>query len=167
MIQLRRGVTLFECLVYLALFAAIASTSMIIVTRLWQSYMEIARIERSRLSLYSAFDALTQEIHAAPSVRNKWKLISPTALVWPLNDQKKKDRGWIMQKNTLHRIDGVYHAPSAQWKKKTSSSVAHNITTVRFSCSGKDRISHVDVYLSDGITTIQETIALHNRVMHE
>ncbi len=166
MMQQNRGVTLFECLVYLALFSFIASSSMFIVARLWQSCIEGATFERSNLSLYSAFDAFAKEIRSAPSLREKWKLISPTALVWSLKNKEKKDRGWALQKNKLIRIDGVYHVPSAQWKKKTSSSVAH-ITKAQFSCSGKEHISYVNVCFSDGITTIQETIALHNRVIHE
>jgi hypothetical protein len=162
----RGGVTLFECLIYLALFSFIASASMFIVTRLWQSCLEGAAFERSSLSLYSAFDAFAKEIRCAPSLRKKWKLISPTALVWSLKNKEEKDRGWGLQKNKLVRSDGMYHVPSTQWKKKTSSSVAH-ITKAQFSCSGEEHISHVDVYFSDGITTIQETIALHNRVIHE
>ncbi len=166
MMQKNRGVTLFECLVYLAVFSFIASSSMFIVARLWQSCIEGATFERSCLNLYSAFDAFAKEIRSAPSLRKKWKLISPTALVWSLNNKEKKDRGWGLQKNKLVCIDGVYHVSSAQWKKKTSSSVAP-ITKIQFSCDGKEHISHVNVYLSDDITTIQETIALHNRVIHE
>lgn len=158
--------TLFECLIYLALFSFVATSSMLIVTRLWQSFITRASIERSHLSLYSAFDALSKEIRSASPLRKNWKQISPTALIWPLKGKEKKDRGWALKNNKLMRIEGVYQQSTDQWTKKQSSSVAH-ITELRFLTIGDESISHIEASLSDGITTIREVIALHNRDIHE
>ncbi len=155
------GVTLFECLLYIALFSFIATASVSIVGRLWQSSMKAAQVERSRLTLYSAFDALAREIKSAPSLKKKWKLISQTCLIWPVNE-KKKDRCWSMRNNTLFRAEGIYNAERETWEKKQSSSVAP-ITKLCFTPNGTDRITHIAVMLSDGITTIEEKIALQNR----
>jgi len=165
MMRTHRGVTLFECLIYLALFSFIATASVSIIARLWQSSIAAASIERSRLTLYSAFDALAREVRSAPSLRAEWKLITPTALIWPTKNSKRKDRCWIAQKNRLFRIEGTYTTQLEQWKKKHSSCIAP-ITNLTFKCLGAEHISHVMVTLSDGITTIQETITLHNRVMN-
>ena len=155
------GVTLFECLLYIALFSFIATASVSIVGRLWQSSMKAACIERSRLTLYSAFDALSREIKAAPSLQKKWKLIAHDCLIWSVNE-KKKDRCWSMRNNVLFRTEGMYDAERKTWKKKQSSSIAP-LTKLSFNPSGTDRITHITIMLSDGITTIEEKIALQNR----
>jgi len=158
------GVTLFECLIYIALFSFIATASVSIVARLWQSGMKAASIERSRLTLYSAFDALARELKSAPSSTKEWKRISPDCLIWPIAENKK-DRCWNIKNNTLFRTEGVYNAQQEAWSKKHSSSIAP-LTELRFEVNGADRITHITVLLSDGITTIQEKIALHNRKLH-
>jgi len=158
------GVTLFECLIYIALFSFIATASVSIVARLWQSGMKAASIERSRLTLYSAFDALARELKSAPPPTKEWKLISSECLIWPIVENKK-DRCWGVKKGTLFRTEGVYNAQREVWSKKQSSSIAP-LTELCFEISGTDQITHITVLLSDGITTIQEKIALHNRKLH-
>lgn len=155
------GVTLFECLLYIALFSFIATASVSIVGRLWQSSMKAAKIERSRLTLYSAFDALSREIKSAPSLQKEWKSISQSCLIWPVS-AKKKDRCWSMRNNTLFRTEGIYNAERETWSKKQSSSIAP-ITKLCFTLNGTDRITHITIMLSDDITTIEEKIALQNR----
>lgn len=165
MIHTHKGVTLFECLIYLALFSFIATASVSIIARLWQSSITAASIERSHLTLYSAFDALAREVQSAPSLRTEWKLITPITLIWPIKKSKRKNRCWTMRNNTLFRTEGTYNTQLEQWTKKHSSSIAP-ITDLKFKCLGDKHISHVMITLSDGITTIQEIIALHNRVIH-
>ncbi|EKD48574.1 MAG: hypothetical protein ACD_64C00251G0006 [uncultured bacterium] len=163
--RMHKGVTLFECLIYLALFSCIATASVAIIARLWQSRMRAAAIEQSHLTLYSAFDALAREMQSAPSLRTQWKCIMPTTLIWPIKDSKRNDRCWTMHNKALFRIEGSYATASGQWKKKHGSTIAP-ITELHFDCAGAERITHVTVLLSDGITTLQETIALHNRIIH-
>ena len=134
------------------------------IGRLWQSNIKSASIERSRLTLYSALDALARELKSAPSLAKEWKLISPTCLIWPLGTTQKKDRCWTLRNNTLFRTEGVYNSHLEKWSKKQSSSVAP-LTKLLFECSGTERITHVTVTLSDGVTHIQEKIALHNRTI--
>ncbi len=164
MMHTHKGVTLFECLIYLALFSFIATSGMFIVARLWQSCIAGAAFERSSLSVYSAFDALAREMRCAPAVRSQWKLISSTALIWPLKGDK--DCGWAFQKGKLVRTEGTYNPSCAQWKNKSSTHVAP-LTQVQFTCHCTTHISQVDVHLADEITKMDGVVGIRNRIVYE
>lgn len=154
------GITLFECLIYIVLFSFIATAGASIVARLWMTGMKSAAIARSRLTLYSAFDAFYREIQSAPSSANQWKMISPACIIW--SNEDAKDICWHTKNNMLFRTEGIYNADKAIWKKKYSASMAP-ITHLSFKVYDADSISALEIDLSDGITTIHETIALQNR----
>jgi hypothetical protein len=157
-----KGITLFECLIYITLFSIIASSSMFIITRLWRSFMHRSSIEKSRLTLYTAFDVLRKDIHTAPSLQTEWKLCAPAMMVWSLDDTQKKDRGWVFDGSKLMRIEGVFDSNQGMWKSKKHSSTIAELHEMRIDYSQKKHMSHITVYLSDGTTSIKETISLHN-----
>lgn len=155
------GVTLFECLLYLGLFSCIACASSFIVSHLWQDYIKMSSKQRSALTLYTAYDMLYRDMQSAPNDREKWLLITPTALVWHV---EKKDIGWSLYKQFLVRSEGIYQKLSKKWKKKSSCTVAP-IKTVKFELEGNQYIERLAILFEDDITSINTTIWLSNKAL--
>ncbi len=94
---------------------------MTLIVRLWQAGLQQMHKEQSMLELYSAYDAITQDLHAAPQEKNAWKLFTFNAIIW---QQNKKDIGWIIDKTRLFRITGIYNKELKKWNKRQTSLVA-------------------------------------------
>ncbi len=152
----KSGLTIIECLVYLSLLSFIATASMALITHLWQAGLQQMRKEQSMLVLYSAYDSIAQDLHAAPQEKNAWKVTSSNMIIW---QQDKEDIGWIIDKKSLLRITGTYNKKSKKWSKKQTSLVAH-LARGTFVWAHKSGRTFIQIKLSDEKNQVEGTVGI-------
>ncbi len=157
----RKGVTIIEFLVYLAIFSLIIMISMDWIVRLWQTCLFYSKKRVCLVNLSAAHDMLIRDLQNAPSSAANWKMKTTSQLIWTAST--KKDICWMYENNTLVRIEGSYNEKKKQWKKKTKNLVASSIKKANFTCKEEGQIGYVDFTIADAYYTMNNSVMLLKR----
>lgn len=117
----RAGVSIIECLLYIALAAML-----IMMTVSWLAHAHARLVANAAqnaciIALCAAQDLLTRDLRFAPSAVNAWKESGPSAYIW---HTASSDIGWELRDKQLCRIEGSYDAATQKWGKHHTSVIA-------------------------------------------
>lgn len=157
------GMTLIECLVYLSLFALIATFAVTLCSRLWLGFMRNASNQQHTVNVYSALDAFASEVATAPCDAMLWKERETKCLVWTADTSKNIDRGWAFHDGRLIRSEGNYSATSHTWISRNSATVLH-IKNGEFAINKTDKQEGVTITCWQDQDFYQRKVHLKNRV---
>lgn len=108
----KSGFSLFETLVYIALFGLIAIFAYRLFVHNYQAIAHNQRKTASLMSVYAAFARLHADIQMADPLADSWQKKTESHLVIP--SIKDKHISWFVEKNNLYRKQGKTKSLIAQ-----------------------------------------------------
>lgn len=149
------GMLLIELLLYLTLFTGMALVTMRWAVGMWQISYHMQKKRTALLHIISAHDLLVHDLQQV--LPDAWQLHESTCLIWQGLDE---DKGWLYEKESLWRIQGIYNNPEKQWYKKSKNLVAPGLKKVHFTYRG----AWIDCTLENEYYAINTRIACHEGV---
>ncbi len=159
------GFTLITFSLYVSLFSLLSMLCFQWATRIMLNSKTMNYNTHTTTNIFMAYDVLMRDIHCAPQNIKWWKKITSTELIWKT---EKSDIGWSFDGNTIKRSEGIYNAQRNTWKKRTTSIVARNISTLTFLLrkQSKKNVSAVScTMVFNNNNSISTSIALRNRTI--
>lgn len=153
------GILLVELMVYLVLFTGITIATIRWAAGVWQTSCYFQQRRIALINLMAAHDLLVHDIQQAPKDAQKWKLYTPHCLIW---QGSVDDIGWLYDKESLWRIQGIY--TKGQWHKKSKNLAAPAIKKVCFTYHAGDN-PWIDCTLENSYGAITTRIACDERVL--
>ena len=144
--------TLIELMIYLALITFIMLASISLIVRFWQTSMWYQKKQVALITIIAAHDLLSDDIWRAPCIKTAWKVQKKTELVWQREDGTYI--GWLYEKKSLFRIEGMYKEKEGAWHKKTKNVVVLVLKDILFKCQNNEDVESVDFSLMDDYYTI-------------
>jgi len=161
----KAGFTLLETLCYIAITTILVAVLFRSVAATTLQLKKVAQCNAAFCQLFAAHQLLERDLLAAPEQVSAWKQMSDSSLIW---QEGQTDRGWLVKKNQLLRVHGVYNSRHEQWTKKVSHVVARGLDSVQFRVHKQSTSINVVQYqftASGAGHTIEHTVHLNNRVI--
>lgn len=151
------GSSLLELTIYLGIFLCVFSLCYGWVVRVYTPLMRQSNSITTVTPLLSGITKLCCDLYAAPSAISGWKKITDHELIWHIEsdfkhgDKRNRGRdasgdgsgydvGWIFEKQTLKRTEGMYDAAAGRWRTSTAGLVAAGIESIVFIINQKNGI---------------------------
>ncbi|MDP3889493.1 MAG: hypothetical protein Q8Q25_03065 [bacterium] len=162
--KVSQGISLFEFMIYLALFSIIIGLSFQGAARVYSSFVHQNKLCSMLSNAYSACDLLTRDVHAASATLQDWNKIDGHEIIFKSKDM---NIGWAFEHNALIRTVGNYDAKTHTWDKKIRRMAVASIHEMSFSVLTQlDRVMMVTVSChiknENDTHTITQGIVLRN-----
>jgi hypothetical protein len=128
--SLKKGSSLFELLVYMAIGLVLLSLGSLWVQHAYIPFSRASAKIALLSSVASGLTVLKHDLYSAPSNQECWKKITEHELVWA--GQAGPAICWCYQDGELVRIEGSYDLGMGAWTQATKSTVAQQIEQFSF-----------------------------------
>ncbi len=154
----RLGFTFIEVLIYLCLFAVIATASASWIAHLWTMFVNQSGKRTTLLNLYSAHDVIMRDARSAPQDPSKWKKRDTNFILWNCGE---KDIGFMVEKDSLMRVEGTFDGE--RWQRVTKSVLIKPIEQVSFRVQENGTIISVQFSIVSKDLSVENTVFLNQR----
>jgi hypothetical protein len=141
------GFSIFEFVVYTALFSFITFLGTILISR---SYMTLNAHEgqiQEIMDTSIVYDLFARDIYQAPIDKKLWHY-NTHQIIWHIV-RNNNDIGWCYEHACLYRIEGNYDYQKSQWRSTHKNLVAQHIKKLQFFLHATtDSIQAVSLVLS-------------------
>ena len=131
----KRGLTLIELLIYLAISALLVTLLCSLMTSLYTSAQQRANANDIALTLSVALMTIARDIKCHPSTK-----IKECGLHYCIITSDGKDLGWVYKKGKLMRYTGYYNVLTKKWAHVASSQLARPVHEVTFTYHWQDAL---------------------------
>src|SRR3990167_10097373 len=142
----RKGTTVIEFLVYLALFSFVAACSISWIVGYQQLSSGYQTKRAALINRCTSLDMIARDLQSAPSAADGWYSFLPHEIIW---HTETDDIGWLFKDNSLYRCQGRYNAKKKSWTTKNSAIIAKPINKLVFSSTGQQSKKTISITITN------------------